>query len=217
MTATKLTLNEKQWQSFCKILQGLSRQCFDADIIDGVIRQRANDTSAIFEVDITSMLDSSSFPIPSIKDHLALLKDLAGQVTIERGQNKVIFFDAVSPYTLPVANRKYLDNKFMSEQELDSILQSHPQRTTPLIRYIIEKTNLKRIRMALATFHAKSYKVVLDNNFAFLSLKQGDAKSKGSNVSMEVIKNIPLSQRATGHMYLSASPYKGFDYDGGIV
>lgn len=217
MNITKVTLNKKQWQSFCKILQGLARQCYDADIIDGVIRQRANDTSAIFEVNMTSMLDSLTFPICPIKDNLGLLKDLVGPVTIERGQNKVVFSDDLSCYNMPPANKNHLDNKFMSEQELDPILQSHAQRTTPLIIHTIEKTNLKRIHMALATFHAKSYKVVFESRTAFLCLEQGDTTSKGSRLSMELIRNLPLSKPITGHMYLPASPYNSFDYDGNIV
>lgn len=216
MSITKLTLNGKQWKSFCKTLEGLGKQCNDADINDGVIRQRSNDAAAIFEVDMTSMLGSSTFSISNIKEKVDLLKDLSGEVTIEPGQNKVVFSDGDSSYSMPVAGQTYLDNKFMSKQEVDSTLPSGSQEATPLLKHKIEKKDLKRIRNAASTFHTNSHKVVFEDNSASIIVEQGYKGSKGLKPSMEVSKNIPLSQPTTGNMRLSNSPYQSFDYDGDV-
>ena len=216
MSITKLTLNGKQWKSFCKSLEGLGKQCNDAAINDGVIRQRSNDVAAIFEVDMTSMLGGSTFTIPNIKEKLNVLKNLTGQVTIEADQNKVVFSDGGSSYAMLVEDPTYLDSKFMSKQELDSLLPSVSQGTTPLIKHKIEKKNLKRIRNAASTLHTNSYKVALEENSASIIVEQGYGGSKGLKPSMEVIKNIPLSQPTRGYMRLTNSPFQSFDYDGDI-
>ena len=215
MSNSKVTLNEKQWKSLCKTLQGISKQCNDAVINDGVIRQRSNDSSAIVEVDMTSMLGSSTFSIANIKEELKRLKGLTGQVTIEADQNKVVFFDDVSSYNMPAPDKNYLDNKFMTKQDLDSLLPNYCQRTTPLIKHTIEKKNLKRIKNAASTFRANSYKVVFDNHSASI-IVEGYGGSKGFKPSVDIFKDIPLSEPTTGNTRLVVSPYDSFDYDGDV-
>ena len=215
MSNSKVTLNEKHWKSLCKTLQGISKQCNDAVINDGVIRQRSNDASAIFEVDMTSMLGSSTFTLSNIKEELKRLKDLTGQVTIEADQNKVVFSDGVSSYNMPAPDKNYLDNKYMSKEDLDSLLRSVSQRTSPLIKHTIEKKNLKRIRNAASTFHANSYKVVFEDNSASITV-EGYGGSKDLKPSMDITKNIPLSEPTTGYMRLPISPYGSFDYNGDV-
>lgn len=216
MSSTKVTLDEKQWKSFCKTLQGLGKQCNDADINDGVIRQRSNDVGAIFEVDMTAMLGSSTFTIPNIKGKLNILKNLTGQVSIEADQNKVLFSDGDASYNMPAADQNYLDNKFMSKQVLDSILPSESQQATPLLKTKIEKKNLKRMRNAVSTFHINTYKVVFEGHSASIIVEQGYGGSKGLKPSMEVTKDIPLSEPTTGYMNLTRSLFQSFDYDGDI-
>ena len=215
MSNSKVTVNEKQWKSFCKTLQGISKQCNDAVINDGVIRQRSNDSSAIVEVDMTSMLGSSTFSIANIKEELNRLKGLTGQVTIETDQQKVVFSDGVSSYNMPAPDKNYLDNKYMSKEDLDSLLPNLSQGTTPLIKYTIEKKNLKRIKNAASTFHANSYKVVFDNHSASI-IVEGYGGSKGSKPSVDIFKDIPLSEPTTGNTRLVVSPYDSFDYDGDV-
>lgn len=114
------------------------------------------------------------------------------------------------------ADQNYLDNKFMGKQQLDSLLPGVSQETTPLIKHKIEKRNLKRIRNAVSTFHTNSYKVVFENHSASIIVEQGHGGSKGLKPSMEVPKNIPLSEPTTGYMRLPDSPFQSFDYEGDI-
>jgi len=212
MSRSKVILNEKRWKTFSKILQGLSKGDNDVTIVDGVIRQRSCDGAAIVEVDMAAMLAGSTFTITNIKEEIKRLKDLSGDVSIETDQQKVVFSDGDSSYRMPAPDQNYLN---MSKPEMDSLLSSVSQSTTPLLKYTIHKKNLKRIRNALSTFRTSSYRVIFEGHSASLTV-EGYGGSKGLRPCMEVIKNIPLSEPTRGSMNLANSPYQSFDFDADI-
>ena len=212
--STKVVLNEKQWKTFRNILQGLSKQCNDVDIFNGVIRQRSNDSSAIFEVDLTSILGNLTLTISNTVEELERLKDLTGQLTIEAEEMKVVLSDGTSSYNRPTADRNYLDNKYLGKEEFDSLLGNVCQGT-PLIKHRIDKKNIKRIRNAAKALHSPSYRVTFDNQLASVSVN-GYGESKGIKPTLKIGRDIPLSEPVMGEMNLPIPPLDSFDYDGDI-
>ena len=162
------------------------------------------------------MLGDSSFSIANIKGKIGTLKGLTDQVTIEADEKKVVYFDGVSSYNMPVADKNYLDNKFMSKQDLDNLIGNTLQEENLLINHKIEKKNLKRIRSAVKTFKTNGFKVIFENHSASIGLEEGYGGSKGTKSSVDIIKDIPLLQLTTGHMNQTSSAYNSFDYDGDI-
>jgi len=216
MSNTKVTLNEKQWKSFCKTLEGLGKQCNDVDIKDGVIRQRSNDRFSIIEVDTKAMLGNSTFAIANIKEKLKVLKGLTGDVAIEAEQDKVVFSDGASSCSIPAPDMGFLNNNYLPKSDLDSAQSDIPQGTPPLINYRIDKKDIKRIRSAASALKSNSYRVHFDNDSASIRLEEGGWGSKDSKSSVEVIKGIPVSQPTKGSMAVTISPFTSFDYDGDI-
>ena len=215
MSNSKVTMIEKQWKYFFKITQGLSKHCNDADINEGVFRQRSNDRFAIFEADMKSLLGDSTFAVPTLKEKLKLLKDLAGDVTVEVDQDKVVFSDGASSYSIPAPDRSFLDNPYISKPDFDSLLQNFLQGKRPLIKSRIGKRDLKRIRNAASTFHTNACKVVFDNQSASIRVEE-NARPKDARSSVEIVKDILLLEPTSGYTNLTVGPFDSLDYDGDI-
>lgn len=215
MSTSTVTVPGKQWKSFCKILEALARQCIDVHIQGGIIRQRSNDYSATFEIDLRPVVGASTFTIDYFENKLKILKNLTGRVTITPGTEEVVFSDGVSPYSIQVPNKDYLDNKFMSRQELD-LFPIVSKETSLLIRNKIEKMILKRIRIVLSKLNAPTYKVVFTDYSASFRVEEGIRPNK-PNISVDVIRDIPLFQRTMGYTKLSPLPFQSFDFDGDMV
>ena len=217
MSTSTLTLTGKQWKSFCKTLGGLARQCNDADINQGIIRQRSNDSSAIFEIDLRSVVGGLTLTITNFKEKLKTLKMFKSGVTITPGQNEVVFSDGVSSFSILNPDRNYLDNKFMSQQELESLFPGVFQETSLLIRNRIEKKMLKRIRTALSKLHRDTYEVVFAKHSASLRVETETGKSNQPSEVFCIIRDIPLFEPTIGYAQLSPLPFKSFDCDGDMV
>jgi hypothetical protein len=171
MSTSTVTLSKKQWQSFLKALKGLARQCNDVDINQGIIRQHSNGSAAIFEVDLKPVVGELTLTITNLKEKLKTLKAFTGGVTLEPGPDEVVFTDGVSSLTIMNPDRNHLDNKFMSQQERESLFLSVFQATSLLIRNRIEKKMLKALRTALSKLHRDTYEVVFAKHSASLVLK----------------------------------------------
>ena len=216
MSTSTLTLTGKQWKSFCKTLGGLARQCNDVDINQGIIRQRSNDSSAIFEIDLRSVVGGLTLTISNFKEKLKTLKMFKSGVTITPGQDEVVISDGVTSYSIMNPDRNHLDNKFISQQERESMFLSVLQKPSLLIRNRIEKKMIKRIRTALSKLHTNTCKVVFVKHSASLIVER---ETGGSNQPSEVfciIRDIPLFEPTIGYAQLSPLPFKSFDYDGDI-
>ena len=214
MSTSTLTLTGKQWQSFCKILGGLARQCNDVDINQGIIRQRSHGSAAIFEVDLRPFFGGATFPISNFKEKLKTLKMFKSGVTITLGQNEVMISDGFTPYTIMNPERNYLDNKFMSQQERESMFLSVLQKPSLLIRNRIEKKMIKRIRTALSKLHRDTYEVVFAKHSASFRVEEKTGGSKQPSISVDVIEDIPLFEPTTGYAQFPSLPFKSFDCDG---
>ncbi|MBM4305100.1 MAG: hypothetical protein FJ123_00035 [Deltaproteobacteria bacterium] len=217
MSTPTVTLTARQWKSFCKVLTGLARACNDVDINEGMIRQCSNDRDAIFEVDLRPLVGGAAFTIPYFKEKLKPLKSFKSGVTITLGQNQAVFSDGDSPYTILVPDRNNLDNKFMSQQEIESWLPAGYREMPPLIRNRIGEKILKRIRTFLSKVHADTYKVIFVKHSASLRVERKAEGPREPGYYMEFIRDIPLFQPTTGHGQLPSLPFKSLDWEKDIV
>jgi len=214
MSTSTVTLTRKQWQSFCKTLQGLARQCNDVVINNGIIRQRSNGSAAIFEVDLRPVVGELTLTISYFKEKLKTLKIFKSGVTIELGEKEAIFSDGISSLGILNPDRDYLDNEFMSREELESSYPSVFQATSLLIRNRVEKKMIKRIRKALSKLKASNCKIVYKNRFASLIVEKGMTKFKKSELCVDMIREIPLFKPTIGYTTLSPLPYQSLDFEG---
>jgi len=115
-------LSEEQYNEFFRVISILKDSCDDIDIVDGVIRQRSTDNSSIFEVNLQGYFDGVNLPLSQLKRKIDLLKMFVGnEVKITVSGDDCIFADEYSSLSFKKIQRSYLDNTFMSEEDLNSI------------------------------------------------------------------------------------------------
>lgn len=115
-------LSEEQYNEFFRVISILKESCEDLDIIGGVVRQRSTDNSSIFQIDLQSYLNNIDLPLSKLKQKIELLKMFTGnEVRISIDPEYCIFADEYSTLKFKKVLPDYLDNRFMSEEELNAI------------------------------------------------------------------------------------------------
>ena len=126
---TRIEFDAENFNVLLRCLANLVPCCLDVDIRDGFIRQRTNDRTAVFEMDLTSILSDASIPITNLKKKFDLLKTFSGRdVTIEINEGET---ESDSFYILSDQNHytiqfrfpalQFMDNKYITEEEKNSI------------------------------------------------------------------------------------------------
>ena len=60
---TSIEIDVEKFSTFLRCLTNLKEICNDVDIRNGVIRQRTSDLTAVFEMDLTSLIQDATIPI----------------------------------------------------------------------------------------------------------------------------------------------------------
>jgi hypothetical protein len=161
---TKIELDAEDFNSLLRCLTNLRDHCNDVDIRNGFVRQRSNDVTSVFEFDLRSIIGDTSLPISDLKQKLDLLKIFAGQdveIEVEEGEDESSSFftisDEMSSVKFMFPTLQFMDNKFMTNQELESIFNFDDEDLflstemtkviTDRIRVISENFNIKAIQV----------------------------------------------------------------------
>jgi len=171
---TKISLDSEQYNDFLRCLTNLKEECNDVDIRKGIIRQRTNGNTSIFEIDITSLVDDVSIAITDLKQKLDLLKTFQGQdVTVEieeatsENHGYFIFSDDLSSIKIISPTPEYVDNKFMSEEELENIFKVSDDDL--ILECELGHIITDRIALITQNFNVKSIKVVFEGEEASIT------------------------------------------------
>ena len=116
-------LNSEAYLDFMKCMINLKEHCNDIDIREGIIRQRSNDKSSIFEIDLTPIIGQSTFVISDLRKKMDLLRVFSGQgdVDIYIEPDHFIFSDQYSSIKFISPSLQFIDNKYMGEDELHKV------------------------------------------------------------------------------------------------
>jgi hypothetical protein len=126
-TNTKI-LEVESFNNFIRVLTNLKEVCNDADIRQGILRQRTNNHTSVFEVNLLTVFSESNIALTNLKQKLELLKSFQGQkveVIIDEPDDgtsgSYTFKDEHSSIKFITPTMEFMDNKFMDEEELTSI------------------------------------------------------------------------------------------------
>jgi len=169
MEAT-LNLDSEQFNDFLRCLTNLKEVCNDVDIRSGVVRQRSNDLTCVFEMDLNPLLTDVTFAITDLRKKLDLLKTFQNQdVTINivdqgSGESYFTFSDQYSSIKIVAPTLDFMDNKWMSEEELNSIFNMSDDE-------LIMQTDLSsiitdRIKLVTDNFNTQAIQVLFDGDKA---------------------------------------------------
>ena len=132
MAENTVVLGVENFNEFIRCLTNLKEVCNDADIRGGILRQRTNNHTSVFEVDLRAVFEESNLALTNLKQKLELLKSFQGQdvtVTINEPDDGTLgyylFKDEHSSIKFITPTMEFMDNKFMDEEELESIFPSN--------------------------------------------------------------------------------------------
>ena len=116
------SLSSDNFDALVRTMSLLKDVCSDVDIRDGIVRQRSNDHSIIFEIDMSSLLPNMTLAISDLKQKLDLFKCFSGQeIDVVVNETDFSFSDQHSSITFQSPILDMLDNKFMSDDEFNRL------------------------------------------------------------------------------------------------
>lgn len=211
--ATTINLNAGEFNDFLRTLTNIKEPCNDVDIRDGFIRQRSNDKTSVFEIDMTPILPGVNIAISDIKRKLDLLKTFSGQdVTldiIDGEPSYFIFSDAFSSLKIKAPSLQYIDNKYMTTEELSRIFivdEDELILETELTSMITE-----RIRVITTSFNTDAIQILFSGEEA--SVK---AATQAQDQFASFIKGVPTNVILENcSVFLSTIPFE-IDHDSDV-
>ncbi len=205
----QVSLSPSQFSEFLRCLSLLKDICNDVDIREGIIRQRTNNHSCIFEIDLKSIVTDIDMPISNLKQKLELLKCFENQeVNIKSDGTKFSFFDQFSVIEIVSPMLQLMDNKFVSQDEFDKLFSL--EENNIILDCQIEKLISDRIRVISQVFNVNSLQVTFSNNSANISVS-----SQSKDQFAMFLSNIPSNIDVTKNCNLIVTPFI-IDHDGDI-
>ena len=211
--STTIALGAEQFNDFIRCLTNLKDVCNDVDIRNGTIRQRTNGNVSIFEIDISSIVDDASFAIIDLKQKLDLLKTFQGQdVNIEIEEStpgdvgNFTFSDQFSLLRIVLPTPEYVDNKFMTEEELRSIFNSSEEDL--IFEYDIPQLITDRVSVITTNFNVKSIRVDFEGDKAQISTAT-QSKDQLAKFASDLETNMEFEKSSA---YISVIPFS-IDHD----
>ena len=210
---TTLNLNIAEFNDFLRTLTNLKEVCNDIDIRDGFLRQRSNDKTSVFEIDMTPILPGVNMAISDIKRKLDLLKTFAGQdVTLEIVSGEpgyFVFSDAFSSLKFIAPSLQYIDNKFMTLEELESIFIMNEDDL--ILEHDLTSMITERIRVITTSFNTDAIQVNFHGEEATIRAAT-QAKDQFAKFVDGISTNVVLEECSA---LLSTIPF-GIDHDSDV-
>jgi len=212
---TVVTLETPEYSDFLSFITNLKDICTDIDIRDGLVRQRSDDKTSVFEIDLSSILPGVDMALTDIKKKLELLKIFQGQdevtVTINQdGQTCYIFSDGITSIKVLAPTLDFIDNKFMSVEELESIFTMNEEDL--ILDYTIQTMMAERVRVITQTFNTLAIQVNFDGEQASISAAT-QAKDQFANFVQGLVANVSLEKSSAN---LSTIPFS-IDYETNVL
>jgi hypothetical protein len=189
---TNLNLNAEEYGNFLRCITNFREICNDIDIREGIIRQRSNDKTTVFEMDLTPIITGINIPISDIKKKLELLKTFTGQdVEIEIGDDYFKFSDSFSSFNFKNPTLEFMDNKFISQAELESVFVMDNNEL--LLDTSLSTMITDRIRITTQTFNTAGVQVEFDGDIASIRAAT-QAKDQFARFVSEIPTNLTIDK-----------------------
>ena len=199
---TNVNLNAEQYGNFLRCITNLREVCNDVDMRDGVIRQRSNDKSTVFEMDLRPLLTEVNMPISDIKKKLELLKTFSGQeVEIGFEDDHFSFTDQFSTIKFQNPTPEYMDNKYISMEELERVFVMDEDEL--LIYVEMSSIITDRIKIITQTFNTQAIQIIFDGETAQLTAVT-QARDQHAKILSDIVTNAVLEKCSSN---LSTVPF----------
>jgi len=179
-----VNLDSEKYEEFMRCLSVIKDHCNDADVRGGVIRQRANENTSVFEIDMTHLIEDIDLPFSNLKDKLEILKMFSDQeveitVCVPEGENGwFTFSDQYSSLKFGMPDLEYMDNKFMTEEELIAVFSMDEEDL--ILSTEVSKFISDRMRIVSNGFNIQTVEVNIEGEEASIlaATQAGDQHAK---------------------------------------
>jgi len=190
---TSVTLSGENFNEFLRVLSLLKEACNDVDVREGIIRQRSNENSCIFQIDLTTMFPEMDIPITDIKQKFDLLKIFSDQeVTVSVNDEYCTFNDQFSSLSFKKPNLDYIDNKFMTETEINATFTLDDDHM--LLSTEIPTTISDRISAVRQGFNVDTVQVNLQGELAMITAKT-QAKDQSAKLMEGIVTEMTIHSK----------------------
>jgi len=210
-----VNLDSEKFDEFMRCISVVKDHCNDADIRGGVLRQRANENTSVFEIDMTPLIEDVDLPISNLKEKIEILKMFSDQeVTITvyapEGENGYfVFSDQYSSLKFGMPDLEYMDNKFMTEDELNAVFSMDEEDL--ILSAEISKFISDRMKIVSGGFNIQTVEVNIEGEEASI-LAATQAGDQHASFMTGIITEKIL--QCNSHMVIT--PFI-IDHDGDIV
>jgi hypothetical protein len=186
-----VNLSAERYDEFLRCISLLKEDFDDVDIRDGVIRQRTNDNSAVFEMDLNPIIPDLSMPLTNLKQKIELLKCFSEQeVEITVNERDYSFADRYSSFRFSTPNLEFMNNKFMPDEEANSILIA--DESDCILNCSIEKVISDRIRIITSNFNVNNIRVIFEDDQASITT-EAQSKDQYANLVSGILSNRSMN------------------------
>ena len=212
----QVNLSMENYEQFLRCLSILKDVCNDADIHDGILRQRTNDNANVFEIDMTPIIDTLDIPLVNLKQKLDLLKIFLSQsstqsqtvdITVDDDGN-FTFSDEYSSINFQGPELAYMDNRFITEEELEHIFTLNEEDV--ILQVDVENNISDRMRIIAQSFNVNSTQISMENDVASITME-----TQGHDQNAKILTDITLEQPMECTSSLTNTPFI-IDHDGKI-
>lgn len=206
---TTINLSAELYNNFLRCLTNLKEICNDVDIRGGMIRQRSNDLTSVFEMDLTSIINDANMPITNMKKKLDNFKTFAGSsVTIDivegasESESYFSILDNESSLKIIFPAIEFMDNKLMTISELERIFNLDEEDL--VLSNTLNNTITERIRIITFNFNTQAVQIKFDNDKASITTST-QAKDQFVKFKSDIPTNIDFNGKFSSN--LSTIPF----------
>jgi len=141
-----IELPSEKFSKFTSMLSIVSKMCTDLTIKDGIVCQSSDRRSSILNIDISGIIGESTVLISGVSSKVDLLEPFRKQsvdMSLEITNNHYSFKDNLSKLEFTKPIEEYLNNKFISSDELRSKLMINEDEN--IFEYQISKFLIERL------------------------------------------------------------------------
>lgn len=206
-TERTITLDTEKYNDFIRCISNLRGVCNDLDIQGGLVRQRTDDNTSIFEFDMTPIISDVNIALTNLKEKIEILKTFQGQeVTLDINESAFTFSDQFTSIRFNQPSMEFMENRFMSEDDLESIFGSSEEDL--ILRTELQSLITERIKSITQIFNVFSIRVKFEGETASIN-----SATAAKDQSAKFIRNIEMNQVLSEcSSNLSTIPF-GIDHD----
>jgi len=204
----QLNLDSTKFEAFLRCLSLMKDICNDVDIRGGKIRQRSNDHSVIFEMDLTPLISDMNIPITKLKEKLDLFKCFVGNDVDITDDDKYSLADRLSLISFKRPLLTLIDNQFISEEEFSTLFTL--DESDVILSYNIPTMVSERMRTITQGFNVNNVVVVFNGETADIT-----AKTISKDQFAKFVGDITVEDEKNCMSNLIVTPFI-IDHDGDI-